>query len=77
MLDRWAASQSDRRVIEEFWEWLESHDYQEQAVSDINITRTLDEYQRIDRAQLDRERRALLSANNEVRSDSAAPERTP
>jgi len=64
MLNRWAAAQSDRRVIEEFWEWLEAHDYEDQRVDDINITRALDEYQQIDRAQLDRERRALLSANS-------------
>jgi len=63
MLDRWAEKLTERQAIADFWEWLQS-DCDVTDIFDVNIEKALDEYHEIDRAQLDRERRALLSEND-------------
>lgn len=62
MLDKWAATQADRRTITEFWEWLNGDGWPDDV--DLDIERALDKFHEIDRAQLDRERRELLDTHN-------------
>ena len=64
MLDRWANALPDRKVIEEFWNWLEQK-FNEQdecspRFSDIDMRLQLDEYHDIHEGQLEAERRALI-----------------
>ena len=66
MLDRWALWLVDRLVIEEFMEWLQEQ-YPDTALLDIHIGHALDRFHRIDQAQLDNERRALLVIETETR----------
>lgn len=61
MLDRWAATFEDRRVILNFWEWLQSH-HKFTDLNDVHIQQALDEYHEINQRQLDNERRALLES---------------
>ena len=60
MLDKWAAALGDRRVITEFFEWL-ARTYAGKHPEDIDIERALDCFHGIDRAELDRERTALVA----------------
>ena len=62
MLNKWAATQDDRRTIIEFWEWLNGDEWPDDV--DLDIERALDKFHGIDRAQLDRERRELLDTHN-------------
>lgn len=74
MLERWAASLDERRGLESFIEWLREHDI---TILDAHecapdFSDLLDEYHEIDRGQLEVERRALLAAEQESPTPSAA-----
>jgi len=68
MLNRWAASLPDRKVIEGFWEWLmerceklsDENGGGSVYFDDINLKQMLDEYHEILTDQLELERRALV-----------------
>jgi hypothetical protein len=59
MIQRWADNLTDRQVITEFFEWLERH-HTGKSTFDMDIEKILDAYHKIDRKQLDDERRATL-----------------
>lgn len=70
MLKVWKTAQPERNTILEFWEWLCEQREQGDAIRLLDINKVLDEYQRIDKAQLERERRALLESVQLPQSDN-------
>ena len=65
MLDRWAECLPERKRIEEFWE-LVLYEYRGQEVLDVRLDDLLDQFHEINRARLDRERRAVLEEQRDA-----------
>lgn len=66
-IDNWAAKLPERQVIEDFFEYLTSTKRLGQdRLIDIHFEKELDEYHQVDRRALDKERRGLLRAYQEL-----------
>lgn len=61
MLETWKNSMADRRVIEEFLEYLECHHHYTK-IGDLHADEVLDSFFGISRSQLEAERRKLLES---------------
>lgn len=68
-IENWAAMMPDRQVIEEFMEYLMGK-CGETRLIDIHVDRELDEFHKVDRKALDRERRELLDQMRQVQPKS-------
>lgn len=73
MCDKWAANLEERRIIEEFWEWLvENKAHNPELwrhgvpIVEIHIDKAMDEYHGIDQRELDKERRAILEEQRKL-----------
>lgn len=60
-LKHWSDNLKDRQCITDFWDWLCEANGEVELLS-INIEEILDRYHNIDKRQLEKERRALLSS---------------
>lgn len=64
MLNRWAATVDERRIVEDFIDWADAkygaelHSYK--TGESLMLGKLLDAYHEIDQKQLEAERRALL-----------------
>jgi len=61
MLNKWSSLHAERSSIEDFWAWLEETQGNV-PLYDLHLSKLLDEYHGIDRAQLESERRLLLAS---------------
>lgn len=64
MLQIWADNLGERLAIESFWEWATKRF---QSLDYIDLPRALDEYHGINKARLEKERRALLEVERTAR----------
>lgn len=66
MLDTWGENLTERRIIEEFWEWLLSRHSTDGVIThdvkDVDISKELDLFHGICRKRLEDERRELLES---------------
>jgi len=60
MLAKVAATNHDRMVVLEFWEWLGASGYSDKEINDINPDKALDDYFGIDARMLEAEREKCL-----------------
>jgi hypothetical protein len=68
MLERWEDNITERRTIEEFWDWLPEYCHKHNLTKDhVFISDVLNEYHNIDIKQLEKERRELLIQQKEVK----------
>lgn len=59
-LNKWAVSLPERRAIAEFMGWLQTGPNLDLTVNELDVERLLDKYHHINKAKLEKERRALL-----------------
>lgn len=81
MMSLWSQRMDERQTLQEFWEWLLAQRESQPAfmsgsgdVLDVRIEDALDAYHGIDRAQLERERRAMLAKMQHAAMQHAATE---